>query len=217
MKRPSTPPTEPAEPTEPAVDAPANPEPDTSADPGDWRQRALDSQAAFTRKAQEAADLRRRLEAYEADDGSDEDEADDGEPAPRPPVSSRFRSAETSRPRVPGSERAPTAPVYGPEVTEAYSRAASLLDRAETEADRQTAFEAYHELRSRATSAAPRRTASAPSLATRDQAVEPRVETNRPDGPMDVDQTDPARYAGGANGGVGGWLRERFAAQRSPR
>jgi len=205
------------------VDQPVPPKP---AKPIDWEGRAKEAQRDITRRATENARLRAKLAQYEAGDGDEsdgEDEAVDSEPAPRPPVSSRFRTAETPRPRVPESEeatelgRSVAEAVHGADVVSDYDRAMQLLAAATTEADRVTAFATFAELRNRAAPPAPRQTSPPGGSQSREQAVTPRVETNRPDAVYPDSEPDPAKFAAGAHGGVGGYFRELFASRRNPR
>jgi hypothetical protein len=220
---------------EPPSDAPPpDPSPDPSPGaptgsqksptPVDYEARFVEGQRYSTKLAMENADLRRRLEAYEAasaEDGNDRD----GEQA-RPP--SRFRPGAESRRSVMQADIVPAVSVHGPEAVEAYSRVANLLDQATTPADRITALEVYREARS-AGAPPPRQQAPAPRLPTRAEAVMPRVESDQPEAVMprvdlnradaapDSDQIDLSRYEAGSHGGVGGFVRAVLGARRNPR
>ena len=226
MKRaattPAVEPAEPAEPTvvEPAADSATNP-PEPPKDSYEARFKA--TQATLTRTSQENAALRARLREYESadDDGGSEveDEADD-EPAPPPPVSSRFRAAETPR-RAPESEdaaelgRSVAEAVHGADVVSDYDRAMQLLAAATTEADRVTAFATFAELRNRAAPSVPRPASSTGASRSREDVITPTVQTNRPDGPMYVDETDPGLYRAGQNGGVKGYVKALLGGRSS--
>jgi hypothetical protein len=76
--------------------------------------------------------------------------------------------------------------LYGEEVTEAAAAVWPLLEVASTTADYLAAFEAYHEARSKGIS--PAAAASGATNKSRQEQVQPRVDTNRSDGSPDSDE-----------------------------
>jgi hypothetical protein len=221
---------DPAAPSEatpdPAADSPAGDSTEDSAQDSRTPQQPVDNadervrnaQAALSRKAQEAADLRReRDELLALMNQDDEDDGEEGdEPAPTR-RSTPSAALEAERARADAAEWTLAEAVYGPEVIAAYEASIELFNQATSATDYVTALEAYHELRSKGASpAAAAAAAEGGTLRTRAEEVQPRVDLNRPDAAPDSDQIDLERYEAGANGGVGGFIRAVLGRSQQP-
>lgn len=202
----------PATPDAPAADTAqaTPPAPQPNEDPLEVRNR--NQQAEITRQQQararaedEASELREQLAARDAGDG-----ADGGEPGEAKPPRQSRTNAEAAEWQAKYEQEAwaRAEALHGPAVLTAYNGFAEMWDRAESPADHLNALEAYVQAR---IAGAPAPAAGGTPLPTREQAVQPRVDPNRSDAPP-VDPIDPAKFAGGANGGVSGWLKARLAA-----
>lgn len=148
----------------------------------DWEARYKASQAELTRQAQERARAEQRLREIEAAAEPDEGDAGGDEPEPR---SRRGRVSPREAELQEQLEReqwARAEAIYGGEVIGAYENFYNAYSVDSTPVGLLTALEAYYQARtggaSPAQAAAVAEAASAP---TRDQAVQPRVDQNRPD------------------------------------
>jgi hypothetical protein len=152
---------------EPIPDTQPDAKQDTAADTQtgtvDWEKRYKELQSHTARQIDT---LRRQVEVSSPDDD---------EPAPDP--------VETPEPQGQPSARLTrdswqlAESIYGGEAIDAYGRAATLLERAQTPADYVAAFEAYHQRRLEG--AAPKQAAA--QAPAQGEPQQPRVESNRSD------------------------------------
>ncbi len=201
--------TAPAEELAPAQADTAAPADDTAQNtqaspPVDWQARYKAAQAELTRTKQEYASLRK---AAEAEVYEDEDEEQDEEPVqPRKRGRNITAELEAERARRESAEWTVAESVFGGEVIEAYNLAADMLNAADTAADYVSAFEVYHQKRlagMQPEQAAP----SAPAAPAREQAVAPRVDSNRTDLlPTELEIEEATRAHDSA-----GYIRRQFA------
>jgi len=147
-----------------------------SSPPVDWQARYKAAQAELTRTKQEYAALRNAAEADE-----DEDEETEEPVQPRKRGRNWQAEAEAAQRRAEAAEWVIAESVYGGEVIEAYKVFADLFNAAETAADQVAALVAFHQKLEAASAPQATATPSAPPVPTREQAVEPRVDSNRSD------------------------------------
>ena len=167
--------------------------------PVDWQARYKAAQAELTRTKQEAAILRRAAE----DVAEDEDEEQEVV-QPRKRGRNLQAELEAAQARAEAAEWVIAESVYGGDAIEDYNASAELFNEAQTVADHLAAFEAYHQRRmAREGRAAP----PAPAAPAREQAVQPRVDSNRVDLlPNEVEIEEAARKRDGP-GFVGALFR----------
>lgn len=170
------------DPTEDTPDAEAE---DTAEDDdsgqSDWtpkdRKEAL---RKVQEQGQENARLRAELELLrgdgdEADDAEDDVEADDQGDGTDDAYTRRLERQSWTL----------AEQIHGREAVDAYNKAFyPLYDKAQTPADHIAALEAYHRAR---LGEAPRSTSTADKKPSRDEALRPRVDSNRSDGSPDSD------------------------------
>jgi len=193
--------TAPADQAAPALADTAPPASDTAQNtqaspPVDWQSRYKAAQAELTRTKQDLASLRN---AAEVEDEEDDEEADEEPQQRRRGRGSSALAAQLEAERAARAvaEWTIAESIHGEEVIEDYNVAAEMLNAASTPADYVAAFLAFHErMKAReAPSPAPR----AP-VAAREQAVEPRVDSNRVDLlPNEVEIEEAMRHRKGAD------------------
>lgn len=176
---------------DPTADTPEA-EPEDTAEDGDsgqtdWETRYKEAQKVISRQGTELSLLRRgdSDEDESDEDAADEDDSDEaGDGAPDPYLR-RLESQSWSLAEA----------QYGEEAVGAYEAAYRILDRAETPADYIAAFEAYHEIRSGKTPAVDEKPTDGKKR-TRQDSVQPRVDTNRDGSPDSDDKLAEARKSG---------------------
>lgn len=142
----------------------------------DWEAKYKEAQQAISRQGAELAAYRRG--EY---DESDEDEEDEAESEGSETTGTRDVYLDT----LESQSWTLVERTYGQESIDAYRAAYRIWSKAQTPMDHVAAFEAYHEIRSgkKGDIAAGEQPGAAPGQQTRQQAVEPRVDTNRSDSP----------------------------------
>lgn len=166
--------------------AAATPEPvgATPQAPTDWENRYKAAQAELTKQQMARAAAERALEALRAEPAPEDDEA----PTAARPARRTSESNQEWQKRALAAEWQIASSVYGPEVIEAYNAAQDLVARATTPADYVTAFEAFHQARSKVTPQAPAPAALTPVAA-------PVVDSNRSDTPASTERDQAVREA----------------------
>jgi len=147
----------------------------------DWEARYKEAQKLISRQGTELSLLRRGDDDETSAEEAEDDDAEDSAPEPylRRLESQSWSLAEST---------------YGEEAIDAYEAAYRVLAKAETPADYIAAFEAYHEIRSGKAPAAP--AAATDGKRSRQDAVQPRVDTNRDGSPDSDDKLAEARKSG---------------------
>lgn len=157
----------------PQVDPPDSAQDSRQPQSTDWEARTRAAQADLTRRAQENADLRRQLAELQQEP---QQQPEGQQPAAQRGPTRAQQEAEEYQQRWLESEWARAEAIHGPEVLDAYGEAAQLFDQATGPIDFVTAFETYHQLRSRG--ATPQQAAEGSQAPSRQQAVQPRVDPN---------------------------------------
>ncbi len=142
--------------------------------PVDWQARYQALQADHTRKSMELAALKRVAEE------PDEDEDEEAEAQPRRRGRNWQAEAEAAAAALEQANYVIAQSVYGEQVMDAFGTFADLWNVAETTADQVGALEAYHQRRMAGMTPA-QAAPSAPAAPSREQAVQPRVDSNRSD------------------------------------
>lgn len=186
------------DPTEDTPESEAEDTAEDDADSGqsDWTPK--DRQSAtrkITEQGQEIARLRAELE-LRGDDESDEDEDDDEDDE------SDEGDGDAYRERLEGQSWNLAEQTYGQEAVAVYSDTYyPMFNRATTPMDHIAALEAYHQARLRQESGEAPEAPAKGGKQSRQQAVQPRIDSNRSDrGPDSDDKVEEARKAGSLSG-----------------
>lgn len=138
----------------------------------DWETRYKELHKRFGVQSRELGILRRGATQVESDEESDEGDDDAGDDDADLPDYLDDQNARLA------------AQVFGDEAVEAATSVWPLLERAQTTADWMQVLESYHEARSKGASASEAAEAAGGTRGTtRQQAVQPRVDSNRSEGP----------------------------------
>jgi hypothetical protein len=169
----------------PAAATPGTVEATPQAPAIDWKARYESLQPEFTRKSQALAAAEKERDALRSAPAPDED---DESPTPAKPARRPSESNQEWQKRALAAEWQIAQSVYGEDVITAYSAAQELLTRATTPADFVTAFEAFHQARSKA--ATPQAAPATPA-----PVAAPVVDSNRQDAPASAELGQVVREA----------------------
>jgi hypothetical protein len=179
--------TDPSQGTPPAATpVPAEATPQSPAPTVDWESRFKALQPELTKQQMARAAAERALQALRSAPAPDEDEET---PTPARPARRTSESEPEWQKRALTAEWQIAQSVYGEDVIAAYGTAQELLSRATTPADYVTAFEAFHQARSKGAAPTPALTPEATPTPA------PVVDSNRSDAPASAEVTQQLREA----------------------
>jgi hypothetical protein len=175
----------------------------------DWEARYKEAQKVIGRQGAELRILRGVDTADDDEDEGDEESDDDfEEPADR-------SGPDDGLDGLARDSWALAEARYGEEAVDAYKAAYRVYSRAETPADFIAAFEAYHEIRSGGGSKADASAAAdgaGNGKPKRQDAIEPRVDTNRSDASPDLDGLESQFEEAKAKGDLRGFVHAATSA-----